>query len=127
MEEEYYDYLIGKKIEEIECTVDEIIFITDSEKIHIERFVPYCACNVGEYIDEILVNGNCNGIITDIKPLIKKINIEEDCDFFDDTIYRGEVGFFFENGKIDMKVHGEDNGYYGVAFRMPVYIEKIKD
>jgi len=45
MEKEYYDYLIGKKIKEIECTDDEIIFITDNEKIHIERFVPYCANN----------------------------------------------------------------------------------
>lgn len=125
--ENYYSYLIGKKIKKIETNKDEIIFITDEERIHIERFVPYCCCNVGEYIDEIFINGNCNGIITDIKPLIKEINTDEDYDSFDDTIYRGEVGFFFENGKIDMKVHGEDNGYYGVAFRMPVYIEKIKD
>ena len=50
-------------------------------------------------------------------------------DFVDEEVseivYKGNVTFYFENGKINMKVHGEDNGYYGVSFTMPVEIYKL--
>ena len=115
-----YKYLIGKKVTRVEEKKDYIIFYTDNEKIYIDKFIPYCCCNVGEYIDNIkFSNKKVNGIITAIKENINKIN---NCN---EVVYRGEVTFFFENSKINMKVHGEDNGYYGVSFTMPVYIEKI--
>lgn len=40
----------------------------------------------------------------------------------DDVEYKGVVTFYFENGKLNMKVHGEDNGCYGVSLTMPVEI-----
>lgn len=116
--EKDYKYLIGKKINKFEEKKDTIIFYTDSEEIIIDKFVPYCACNVGEYIDEFIINGTLNGIITNIEENIKYNFYDSD-----DIVYKGNVTFYFENGKLNTKVHGEDNGYYGVIFTMPVRIK----
>ena len=119
--EKNYEYLIGKKITKVEERKEDIIFYTDNEKIYIDKFIPYCCCNVGEYIDNIkFSNDNVNGIITSIEK-----NIDDIEDYSSEDVYRGNISFFFENAKISMQVHGEDNGYYGVSFTMPVYIEKI--
>ena len=118
--EKNYNYLLGKKITKVEEREEDIIFYTDTEKIYIDKFVPYCCCNVGEYIDSIrFSNKKVNGIITSIDKNIQ--NVDDGWD----TIYRGNITFFFENAKISMQVHGEDNGYYGVSFTMPVYIEEM--
>ena len=118
-----YNYLLGKKITKVEEKSGEIIFYTNDEKITINKFEPYCVCNVGEYIDNITFSDSqVNGIITSIETNVKE---DEDDDNWD-LIYRGNVTFFFENAQINMQVHGEDNGFYGVSFTMPVYIEKIK-
>ena len=117
-----YNYLLGKKIAKVEEREEDIIFYTDSEKIYIEKFIPYCCCNVGEYIDDIKFSNNkVNGIITSIEK-----NIHTDIHYQNtEDVYYGNITFFFENAKISMQVHGEDNGYYGVSFTMPVTIEKI--
>ena len=112
-----YKDLIGLFINQIKDDKYNIYFVTNNKiTIKIPKFVPYCACNVGEYIDRISYDGICFGTIT---------NIEENVDdkLFDSKngiIYKGNVTFYFENGKINMDVHGEDNdGYYGVSFTMP--------
>lgn len=117
-----YKDLIGLNIIEIKQDEDYFYFITkENYTIRIPLFVPYCACNVGEYIDEISSKGNCTGIITNIEDIIE----ENDNELF--LVYKGNVSFYFEDGKINFKVHGEDNGYYGVAFTLPVEIlEEIK-
>lgn len=115
-----YKSLLGKKIVKIEETETNIYFFTeDNIKLRIEKFEPYCACNVGEYIDDITYDGVCNGIITNIETNLvgnqnHYYNEEEE------IVYKGNITFYFENGKINMNVHGEDNGYYGVTFTMPV-------
>lgn len=111
--------LIGKFINRYEETDNYILFYTDSEKISIDKFIPYCACNVGEYVDSFTVDGEINGAIVDIGE-----NINE-CDGENGIVYSGDVSFFFEHGKINMNVHGEDSGYYGVSFCMPVTIDKL--
>lgn len=113
-----YKDLIGKYIVNFNETNDYIDFITnDNYVFRIYSFEPYCVCNVGEYIDEIITNGTCFGVITDIK-------VDIDDEWKDEICYKGVVSFYFENGKIDFKVHGEDNGFYGVSFTMPVEIFK---
>lgn len=123
MEHNDYKYLVGKVINKVEEKENEIIFYTDEEEIAIDKFIPYCACNVGEYIDEISINGECNGVITRIEPNINEN--PEDPDGYSEDVYRGEVSFFFEHGFINANVHGEDNGYYGVGFTMPVSVKKV--
>ena len=115
-----YKDLIGKVIHRIKEDENYISFITDDEiELRISKFEPYCCCNVGEYIDEISKNGTCFGVITNIETNIVEDNFDSnECDY----VYKGYVTFYFENGKLNMKVHGEDNGYYGVALRMPVEI-----
>lgn len=116
-----YKDLIGKTIHRISECESYISFITDDNiELRIYKFEPYCACNVGEYIDEIRQEGTCFGVITNIET-----NIEED--EYNDTVYEGNVSFYFENGKLNMSVHGEDNGYYGVSLTMPVQIIKEKE
>lgn len=115
------DYLIGKIINKFEETESEVIFYTSDEKITIDKFVPYCDCHVGEYIDGIVVDGYIQGAITKIDKNITD-NIDDD---YLGLVYKGTVSFFFEHAKINMGVYGKDNGYYGVAFSMPVTIEKI--
>lgn len=118
-----YEYLIGQYITNIKEDEIYIYFITKQNYvIRIDKFVPYCACYVGEYIDEIKKDGVCFGTITNIETNMLSPDEYEDEDY--DYVYKGNVTFYFENGKIDMKVHGEDNGYYGVAFNMPVEILK---
>ena len=54
-----YKNLIGKYIIESREDEEYFYFITkDNYKIAIEKFVAYCGCNVGEYIDEITIDGN---------------------------------------------------------------------
>lgn len=119
-----YKDLIGKFIIQIKNQEDYIYFRTkDNLTIRISKFVPYCACNVGEYIDEISKDGNCFGTITNIETGIKG-NQEEYFDEGNEIVYKGIATFYFENGKLDMKVHGEDNGYYGVSFTMPIEVLK---
>ena len=125
MEYKDYKYLVGKVINKVEETKNEIVFYTDEEEIIIDKFIPYCACNVGEYVDEISINGECNGVITKVEPNIDKYP-ENDAYGYSEDVYRGKVSFFFEHGFINANVHGEDNGYYGVAFNMPVSIRKIE-
>lgn len=119
-----YKDLIGKYIIEIKDQEDYIYFITkDKLTIRICKFTPYCACNVGEYIDEISQNGVCFGTITHIETAIlgnQKEYYNED----EEIVYKGVATFYFENGRLDMKVHGEDNGYYGVSFTMPIEVLK---
>ena len=117
-----YRDLIGQFIIKVEEDKNYIYFITKEHYvIRIEKFVPYCACYVGEYIDEITQSGDCSGIITNIEEEIKG-NQDNWYDGNCEIVYKGEVSFFFENGKVNMKVHGEDNGYYGVSFTMPCEI-----
>ena len=113
-----YKDLIGKVIHRISETNDYISFITDDNvELRIYKFEPYCACYVGEYIDEISQDGTCFGVITNIET-----NIKEDELTGYESVYEGVVTFYFENGKLNMEVHGEDNGYYGVSLTMPVEI-----
>ncbi len=121
-----YKDLIGLHIIEIKQDEDYFYFITkDNYTIRTPLFVPYCACYVGEYIDEISINGKCTGIITNIEKNIIN-NSDEITD--DYIVYEGNVTFYFEEGKIKFKVHGEDNGYYGVSFTLPVEIlEKLNE
>jgi hypothetical protein len=120
--EKEYQYLIGKFINKYEETDNEIKFFTDDEEIAIQKFIPYCACNVGEYIDNITYEGKISGVITGINA-----NITEDPGDGDyDVVYEGTVSILFDYAKINMLVHGEDNGYYGVAFEMPVTIKKLR-
>ena len=115
-----YKDLIGKVIHRISETNEYISFITDDNvELRIYKFEPYCACYVGEYIDEISQDGTCFGVITNIETNIKE---DELTDY--DSVYEGVVTFYFENGKLNIKVHGEDNGYYGVSLTMPVEILK---
>lgn len=117
-----YKYLIGKYIIKIKEDEDYIYFITkDNYVIRINKFIPYCCCYVGEYIDEITRDGTCFGTITNIEENVKG-NFENYYDYEKEMVYKGNVTFFFENGKINMEVHGLDNGYYGVNFTMPVEI-----
>lgn len=124
IENENYEYLIGKYITNYKETKQYIDFITnDNYVIRIDKFVPYCCCYVGEYIDEITKDGTCCGVITNIETdisgnQIKWYNPDRE------IVYAGNVTFYFENGKIDMKVKGLDNGYYGVTFTMPVEVFK---
>lgn len=119
-----YKDLIGKVIHRITENEDSISFITDDNiELRIDKFEPYCACYVGEYIDEISNEGNCFGVITNIETNVKG-NQEIYFDENNEIVYKGNVTFYFENGKINMKVHGEDNGYYGVCLTMPVQIIK---
>lgn len=121
---DYYKKMIGKNIKEIKQDDEHIYFITEDNYIcEIDKFIPYCACYVGEYIDEISEDGICNGVITNVEENIKG-NQKEWYNECEEIVYKGEVTFFFENGKINLKVHGEDNGYYGVVFTMPVSIYK---
>lgn len=115
-----YKDLVGKVIHRIKEDESYIAFISDDDiEFRIPKFEPYCACNVGEYIDEITQNGTCFGVITNIETDI----IEDNPNGFGyDYVYKGKVTFYFENGKLNMKVHGEDNGYYGVRLTMPVEI-----
>jgi len=113
--------MIGKEIKRYLLNDKQIIFYTDDEQITIERFIPYCVCNVGEYIDEIIIDNDIFGTITSINTNITYKSREEY-----DTPYTGEVTFYFENKKINMQVHGEDNGYYGVSFTMPATIERLE-
>lgn len=119
-----YNDLIGISIVKIEEDENYIYFNTkENTVIRIEKFYPYCACNVGEYIDEISKDGICLGTITNIEIDIKG---NQDC-YYDDKneiVYKGIATFYFENGKLDVKVHGEDNGYYGVSFTMPIEVIK---
>lgn len=125
--EDYSKYFIGQFIIEVKEDENYINFITKGNYIiRIEKFVPYCSCNVGEYIDEITQDGTCFGIITNVKENIKG-NQNNYYDGSKEIVYNGEVTFFFENGKINMKVHGEDNGYYGVRFELPVEILKVDE
>ena len=80
-------------------------------------------CYVGEYIDEITRDGTCFGVITNIEENIKG-NFKNWYDDDNEIVYKGNVTFYFENGKLNFNVHGEDNGYYGVNFTMPVEIIK---
>lgn len=119
-----YKSLIGKYIIKIKEDINYVYFITkDNYVIKIKKFTPYCACYVGEYVDEITQDGTCFGIITNIKVNIKG-NQTDWYDESNDIVYKGEVTFYFENGKINMTVCGMDNGYYGVSFTMPVEIYK---
>ena len=118
-----YKDLIGEVIHRISETNEYISFITDDNvELRIYKFEPYCACYVGEYIDEISQDGTCFGVITNIET-----NIKEDELTGYDSVYEGVVTFYFENGKLNMEVHGEDNGYYGVSLTMPVEILKDSD
>lgn len=120
--EKNYEYLIGKYINNYKETEQYIDFITnDNYVIRIDKFIPYCACYVGEYIDEIITNGTCCGVITNIEADISG-NQEKWYNYDRDIVYAGYVTFYFENGKINFRVHGEDNGYYGVSFTMPVEV-----
>ena len=122
-----YNYLIGKYITELKETKTDFCFITkDSYKIIISKFEPYCACDVGNYIDEIVTDGHCFGTILNIEDNIQESNFTEE-EVYNECVYKGNVTFYFENGKINMKVHGEDNGYYGVSFKMTVYIYKVEE
>lgn len=124
IENENYEYLIGKYITNYKETKQYIDFITnDNYVIRIDKFVPYCCCNVGEYIDEITKDGTCCGVITNIETDISG-NQEEWYNPDREIVYAGNVSFYFENGKMDFRVHGEDNGYYGVSFTMPVEVFK---
>ncbi len=116
--------LIGQFIVQIKEDENYIYLITkENTIIRIEKFSPYCACNVGEYIDEISKEGACFGTITNIETNIKG-NQDKWYDSANEIVYKGLATFYFENGKIDMKVHGEDNGYYGVSFTMPIEVIK---
>ena len=119
-----YKYLIGQYIIKIKEDDNYVYFITkENYVIRIDKFIPYCACYVGEYVDEITQDGTCFGTITNIKENIKG----NQTDWYDESnniVYKGEVTFYFENGKINMTVCGMDNGYYGVSFTMPVEIYK---
>lgn len=120
---EKYTDLIGKYIIQIIDKKDYIYFRTkDNITIKIYKFEPYCCCNVGEYIDSISKEGACFGTITNIEVDIKEdgFDKEEEGDF----VYKGTATFYFENGKLDMKVHGEDNGFYGVSFTLPIEVFK---
>lgn len=119
--EEDFKYLIGKYIIKYNITEEYIDFITDDNYvIRINKFEPYCCCYVGEYIDDIISEGVCFGTITNIDT-----NINNEYNEYDEyVVYKGVVSFYFENGKIDFNVHGEDNGYYGVSFTMPVEVFK---
>lgn len=113
-----YKDLLGKVIHRISDNEHYISFITDDNiELRISKFEPYCACWVGEYIDEISQEGTCFGVITNIKSTITETIEKNPCE-----VYKGLVTFYFENGKLNIKVHGEDNGYYGVCFTMPVEI-----
>lgn len=117
-----YKELQGKFINKIQEDEVYVYFITkDNLSIRIPKFEPYCACYVGEYINEITQDGTCCGIITNIETNIKG-NQEHWYDENEEIVYKGNVTFYFENGKIDMQVEGLDNGFYGVCFTMPVEI-----
>lgn len=117
-----YEDLVGKFINKVTEDESYVYFLTnDNLTIRIPKFEPYCACYVGEYIDEITQDGTCCGIITNIETNIKG-NQENWFDEDNETVYKGNVTFYFANGKINMKVSGVDNGYYGVSFTMPVEI-----
>lgn len=117
-----YKDLIGKYIIRIIDQEDYIYFVTkDNLTIRICKFEPYCCCNVGEYIDEISQDGVCFGTITNIKTNIEGSQ-EEYFDKENEIVYKGIATFYFGNGKIDMKVHGEDSGFYGVSFTMPIEV-----
>ncbi len=121
----YYNDLIGQFITSIKDNESYVYFITDGGyTIRIPKFVPYCACNVGEYIDEITTDGTCFGAITNIDTNVLGSYDDGWYDEENEIVYKGNVTFFFENGKINMNVHGEDNGYYGVRFTMPAEIIK---
>ena len=118
-----YEDLIGKVIHRICEDENYISFITDDNtELRISKFEPYCACYVGEYIDEISKDGVCFGVITNIETDITEDDFDSD-EY--DYVYKGNVTFYFENGKLNMNVHGEDNGYYGVRLTMPVEIIKL--
>lgn len=114
-----YKDLIGLFINQIKEDDNYIYFVTNKNySIRIDKFIPYCCCYVGEYIDEITYDGTCCGIITNIEKDI----IGDYKNWFDsekEIVYKGNITFYFENGKINISVHGEDNGYYGVSFTMP--------
>lgn len=117
-----YNDLIGKYIKKVEYDEDYIYFKTDDNiTIRIPKFEPYCVCYVGEYINEITQDGICCGTITNIETNVKG-NQENWFEEDKEIVYKGNVTFYFENGKINMEVEGLDNGYYGVCFTMPVEI-----
>ena len=89
---EKYKYLLGKKIEQIVEEEDYFNFLTEDEIISIPKFEGYCACYVGEYIDEINVEGKCNGIITNIETNINDSYLQDSLE-----VYKGLVSFYFEN------------------------------
>lgn len=122
MKLEDYNDLIGKYINKIEDDEEYVYFKTnDNITIRIPKFEPYCACYVGEYINEITQDGTCCGTITNIETNVKG-NQENWFDEDKEIVYKGNVTFYFANGKINMEVEGLDNGYYGVCFTMPVEI-----
>lgn len=122
MQEIRYKDLIGKYITQIKEDKHYIYFITkDNEVMRIKKFISYCICNVGEYIDEISEGGVCFGTITNIEVDIKG-NQNNYFDLDEEIVYRGIVTFFFEAGRLNMNVHGEDNGSYEVSFKMPIEI-----
>lgn len=124
--EDYSKYFIGQFITEVKEDENYIYFITkENYIIRIEKFRTYCFFN-GNYIDEITQDGTCFGTITNVKENIKG-NQDDYYDGSEEIVYKGEVTFFFENGKINMKVHGEDNGYYSVRFELPVEILKVDE
>jgi len=117
-----YKDLIGKFITQIKEDESYIYFITkENVVIRIEKMYPYCCCYVGEYIDEISSEGICFGTITNIETDIEGSQ-DDWYDLGHEIVYKGVATFYFEHGKINMKVHGEDNGYYGVSFTMPIEV-----
>lgn len=119
-----YKDLIGLYINKINQDENYVYFLTNHDiTIRIPKFEPYCACYVGEYIDEITTNGNCCGIITSIEENILG-NQETYYNEHEEIVYKGNISFYFENGQINMNVHGEDNGYYGVSFTLLVEVLK---
>lgn len=117
-----YKDLIGLVISQTKQDKNYIYFITNSDiTIRTSKFEPYCACYVGEYIDSITINGDCCGMITSIEENI----IGNQNNYYDEhkeIVYKGYVTFYFKNGQINLNVHGEDNGYYGVSFTLPIEV-----
>lgn len=119
-----YTDLLGKFINKIKEDEYYVYFITaDNLTARIPKFEPYCTCNVGEYIDEIMIDGACFGVITSIETDITGTN-NNWYDPDEEIVYKGNVTFFFQNGKLKLNVHGEDNGFYGVNLTLPVEIIK---
>ena len=115
------NYLLGCKIDKIIEDESSIIFIANniSKGFKINKFEAYCCCNVGEYIDEISKDGECLGTITKIEQSLENI-------YNDEIVYKGNITFYFGDSKLNMKVHGEDSGFYGVCFSMPTEVINLE-